>query len=138
MANRPTYVPDHSGLTAEVFDDYLRRILAKLPGDWCLSIPGVAELVGEELNNAVIEAWDDDHPQEARPRVFGSSRAGGGIAYSYRTDGEFLDDDEMLALAAEAERTAGDAVANGVFRGRLSCELVDGRTFNGSWWTSRV
>ena len=138
MSSRPRYMPDRSGLTAEVFDDYLRRILAKLPGDWCLSIPGVAELVGEELNNAVLDAWDEDHPQQSRPRVAGSSRAGGGIAYSYRTDGEFLDDDELLALAAEAERTAGDAVANGVYCGGLSCELVDGRTFNGSWRTSRV
>lgn len=49
-------------MTQADFETYLEAEVAKLSAGQLLAIPGVHEALSEELNNAVIEAWEKDNP----------------------------------------------------------------------------
>jgi hypothetical protein len=55
----------YSHVTDAMFDAELERILDTMSGGQLLAIPGIYEVVSEELNNAVLSTFDDDGLSEA-------------------------------------------------------------------------
>ena len=51
---------DYSEMTNEDFDRILVILVNQSPAANLLSIPGVAELVSEDYNNAVLEYYDQE------------------------------------------------------------------------------
>ena len=44
-------------ITQDEFDSILVEMLSEMSGDILLSIPGVYEILAEELNNDVLSTW---------------------------------------------------------------------------------
>lgn len=49
-----------ANISDQEFDNRLKEKLSKITADQLLSIPGIYELVSEELNNEIIEEWEQD------------------------------------------------------------------------------
>ncbi len=47
-------------ITQEEFDKHLAEILSKMSTAELLAIPGLYEVVSEDLNNAVIKHWEEE------------------------------------------------------------------------------
>ena len=54
---------DYSWGTDEMFDNKLRRIAARLGAEYLLGIPGVYELVREDLNNEVLTKLEEERDE---------------------------------------------------------------------------
>ena len=60
----------YANMTDEDFDRILEDHVAKLNAAALLAIPGIYEILSEELNNSVLEAWEqeqDANPDEDEP-----------------------------------------------------------------------
>ncbi len=55
---------DYSTMTKDEFDGRLFSIADALGTDYLLTIPGVYELVAEELNNDILDAWAAEQEPE--------------------------------------------------------------------------
>lgn len=54
----------YAKMTQEDFDRHLLRVLNSMTPVQILAIPGVYEVVSEELNNEVLDAWLVEQPEE--------------------------------------------------------------------------
>lgn len=50
---------DYFNMTQDEYDEIFNDLSNKLTVSTILSIPGVQELVKEELNNAILTEWDN-------------------------------------------------------------------------------
>lgn len=55
---------DYRDMTTEDFDRHLREVLNSMTPEQILAIPGVYEAVSEELNNEVLDSWDQERAQK--------------------------------------------------------------------------
>ena len=55
---------DPSDMPQEVFTEYLENIFSRMKPSEILAIPGVWDLVAEELNNQIIDEWTEDQKSE--------------------------------------------------------------------------
>jgi hypothetical protein len=51
-------------ISQDEFDTYLENLVGMMTPAQLLAIPGVYEVLSEELNNDVMAAWEDDHPDD--------------------------------------------------------------------------
>ena len=65
--NRSTMMTNYSLLTDDVFDGILENQVASLSAAQLLAIPGIYEILREELNNDVLDSWAEDNPSLAYP-----------------------------------------------------------------------
>mgnify|MGYP005844010907 CR=1 FL=1 len=56
-------MPDYSKLTQDEFDTYLEEVVGTLTPVQLLAIPGIYEILSEELNNDILALWAQDHPE---------------------------------------------------------------------------
>ncbi len=65
-----TSSPDrYASLSSDEFDRRVRAMVARLGATWLLALPGVYEIAIEELNNAVLEEWEQANPPRTRATV---------------------------------------------------------------------
>lgn len=57
MPNNP--LTDYTGVDGERFYDYTRDVLSTYTTEQILAIPGVAAIIQEELNNEILEYWEE-------------------------------------------------------------------------------
>lgn len=55
---------DYSKLGNEKFDQLLLEEVKRLSAEEILAVPGVYEIMREEFNNAVLEAWEKEQQEE--------------------------------------------------------------------------
>lgn len=55
---------DYSKLTNEKFDQLLLEEVRHLSAEEILAISGVYEILSEEFNNAILEAWKKEQEEE--------------------------------------------------------------------------
>lgn len=58
---------DYSQMTDDEFDGILESFADAMGVGRILEIPGVYDLVREELNNGVLESWEHANPDKAFP-----------------------------------------------------------------------
>lgn len=51
---------DYSKMTNEEFDNILDTLAHQHGVSWLLALPGVYEIVAEELNNDILDYWADN------------------------------------------------------------------------------
>lgn len=61
---RPAAATENHDMTDEEFNRILDELCAQHGTDWLLSVPGVYEVVAEELNNAVLSVWSEEAEEE--------------------------------------------------------------------------
>lgn len=61
MAARERY----AGLTGDQFAEILEEIVGNTSASALLGIPGIYDILSEELNNVVLERWEQDHPEDS-------------------------------------------------------------------------
>lgn len=61
---------DYSKMTDEDFTAYLDEQINRMSAAEVASIPGVSEILVEALNNDVLDAWAQDHPELAHPEDY--------------------------------------------------------------------
>ena len=55
---------DYSKMDRSDFRKYLRQVLQGYTPESILAIPGVYEILSEELHDEVLDAWAEDNPDE--------------------------------------------------------------------------
>lgn len=58
---------DYSKMTDEDFDEILESLVAGMTAGEILAIGDVNAILREELNNAALEVWEQQHPELAFP-----------------------------------------------------------------------
>ena len=80
---------EERGLTSEKFEEILSEIVMANKGDM-LDIPGIYEILSEHYNDAVLEAFDEENPEDEDdeepegidcPTCGGEGRVSGTISY---------------------------------------------------------
>lgn len=61
---------DYSKMTDTDFDTYLERVIESYTARQLAAIPGVMDVLLEELNNEVLDAWAVDNPELAYPEDY--------------------------------------------------------------------
>jgi hypothetical protein len=56
-------------ITNAEFDAKLEEILSGMTGAQLLSIPGIYEIVSEEYNNEILEAWENERTERLAKKI---------------------------------------------------------------------
>lgn len=62
-----TEMADYSRMDSGDFRKYLQQVLQGYTPESILAIPGVYEILSEELHYEVLDAWEYDNPEKAHP-----------------------------------------------------------------------
>ena len=55
----------YAGLDGDAKVAYLETLLGEMMPAEIVNIPGVVEVLLEELNNDILAAWEEDHPEDS-------------------------------------------------------------------------
>jgi hypothetical protein len=72
-------VADYSKITQDDFETILTRIVEGMSAAQILAVPGAAEALREELNNEVLEAWEEEQEEEDSDDCPTCGGSGGGL-----------------------------------------------------------
>lgn len=93
-------------ITNEEFDAHLESIVSKMTAASILSYGGVYEVLSEELNNAVIEAWEQETLRERleEARTLGCNAGKHDATHDGNTENPYgMDTESVLHAAWEEE-----------------------------------
>ncbi len=78
----------YSAMTHDEFDAILDRLVGRMTTAEIMGYPGVYEILREELNNEILEVWEQENPDKAHPpRLVKCKRCGATIDLNYGEDG---------------------------------------------------